>query len=67
MKDGQVPDDDQVDIDDQYHDGCYKAMAHGAASASATDGYESDIARGMALGPVNPPQGTSAMGRGSNP
>ena len=41
-------------------------MAHGATSASATDGSTSNIARGMGQNPVNPLKATSAMGRGSN-
>ena len=41
-------------------------MARRAAPTSATDGIESNIARGMALCPVNPPQVTSGMGRGSD-
>ena len=46
--------------------GYSKAMAHGAAPASATDGSTSDIARGMGRNPVNPLQATSAVGRGAN-
>ena len=51
---------------DRHHDGCSKAVAHGAAPASATDDVISDIARGMALQPVNPLQVASGMGRGAD-
>ena len=64
MKDRLVH-DNMMDID-EHRDGCSHAVALGAAPASATDGFNSDIARGMGLPPVNPLMVTSAMGRGAD-
>ena len=61
-----VLDVDQVDIDEHHRDGCSHAVALGAAPASASGPNQLDIVRGMGRNPVNPPQVTSAMGRGSN-
>ena len=65
MKEDQVLDGDKVDIA-QHRKGCSNAVAHGATSASAIGANALDVARGMGLPPVNPPQATSGMGPGSN-
>ena len=57
--------DDLMDTD-SHRNGCSKAMTHGAAPASATDGSISNIARGMGQNSVNPLNVTSRMGRGAN-